>query len=76
MPRLHQTTVRFDAETWEQVGIHADRLGLHRAAFIREATQARIARGDTRDEIRQICERVDRLEACITRALRARQRRP
>ncbi len=50
MPRLRQTTVRFDAETWEQVGIHADRLGLHRAAFIREATQARIARSDARDE--------------------------
>ncbi len=76
MPRLHQTTVRFDAETWEQVGIHADRLGLHRAAFIREATQARIARSDARDEIRRLCERVDRLEATVTRALRARQRRP
>ena len=60
----------------EQVGIHADRLGLHRAAFIREATQARIARGDARDEIRRLCERVDRLEATVTHALRARQRRP
>jgi hypothetical protein len=73
MPRLHQTTVRFDAESWEQVGIHAARLGVHRATFIREATQARIARGDARDEIRQLCERVDRLEAFITRTLRTRR---
>jgi hypothetical protein len=76
MPRLHQTTVRFNAESWEQVGIHSARLGVPRATFIREATQARIARGDARDEIRQLCERVDRLEATVTRALRARQRRP
>jgi hypothetical protein len=73
---MHQTTVRFDAESWEQIGIHSARLGLPRAVFIREATQARVARGDARDELRQLCERVDRLEACVTRVLRARQRRP
>lgn len=73
MPRLHTTTVRFDADAWEQVGVHADRLGLARSAFIRDATQARIARCEVHDEIRQLHDRIDRLEQFVTRAIRARR---
>lgn len=73
MPNLRQTTVRFDTESWERIGEQAARLGIPRSAFIREAAQARVSRSECRDEVRQLRERIDRLEALVTRTLQRRR---
>jgi hypothetical protein len=41
--RMHQTTVRFAPELWEQLEIEARRSGVSVAHFVREAALARLA---------------------------------
>lgn len=73
MPNLRQTTVRFDPESWAKIGEQAARLGIPRAAFVREAAQARVTRSECREELGQLRERVDRLEAVLMGALQRRR---
>jgi hypothetical protein len=40
---MHTTTVRFDEQHWQQLGIEAARAGVSKAQYIRDATIARIA---------------------------------
>ena len=49
---MHQTTVRFGPDLWEQLEIECSRLGVSAAQFLREAAVARLAytagrRGET-----------------------------
>lgn len=74
MRRLHTTTVRFDADAWEAICREADRLGVPRSMFIREATTARIARCEQHTELRELTDRVDRIERRLTLALTALRR--
>jgi hypothetical protein len=50
--KMHQTTVRFGPDLWEQLEIECSRLGVSAAQFLREAAVARLAytagrRGET-----------------------------
>lgn len=40
---MHQTTVRFTPELWQQLAAEASQLGVSAAQFVRDATLARIA---------------------------------
>ena len=48
---LTTTTVRFDADTWSEIQQHARRLGVAKAAFIRDAARAEIARLAEREHV-------------------------
>lgn len=79
MPRLRTTTVRFDNDSWLDLCREADRLGIARSQYIREATQARVARGALADELCQLEGRVARVERVLARIvtlLRPRLSRP
>ncbi len=41
---MHQTTVRFGTELWEEIGEAADRAGTSVAQYVREAAIMRLAR--------------------------------
>lgn len=75
---LHTTTVRFDAATWTDVCRESTRLSVPRATYIREATQARIARTPTCLELHDLGARLDAAEAKLVAIFeagrRARQR--
>jgi predicted DNA-binding protein len=43
------TTVRFDTDTFDRVKLHADRLGVAKAALIRDATILHLASMEVRD---------------------------
>jgi hypothetical protein len=73
------TTVRFDADQWSGLAEQADRLGVRRAAFIRDAVAARVATLDERDRRAALCAsddfsallaRVERAEVLARMALR------
>lgn len=49
--RLTTTTVRFDADTWSAIQQHARRLGVPRAAFIRDAARAEVVRLAEREHV-------------------------
>lgn len=54
----HATTVRFDADLWERLCELADRLGVARAALIRDATREHITRIEHTDRLTQLEEQV------------------
>ena len=73
------TTVRFDADQWSGLAAQAERLGVRRAAFIRDAVAARIATLDERDrraalyasdDFGALVARVERAEVLARTALR------
>lgn len=74
MRRLHTTTVRFDADAWEAICREADRLGVARSMFIREAPTARIARCEQRSELRDLADRVEHIERRLALAIVALRR--
>lgn len=61
----HTTTVRFDADLWERLCEVADRLGIARAALIRDATREHIARIEHADRLTQIEEQVRGLMSTV-----------
>lgn len=72
---MHTTTVRFSAETWAELREVCARDGIAAAAFIREATIARLAqsailpREERQDEaLGELRARVERIERILTRA--------
>jgi len=76
---MHTTTVRFGAETWAELKEVCERDGIATAAFIREATVARLARSTTTPqldrhdrELEELRARVERIERAILRAARRR----
>ena len=71
---MHTTTVRFGAETWAELKAVCDRDGIATAAFIREATVARLARSTTMPqldrhdrELEELRARVERVERYLSR---------
>jgi hypothetical protein len=76
---MRATTVRFDEDSWLDLCREADRLGVARAQYIREATQARVARAAVAVELRELEGRVARLERAVVVVVgmlrRARRRR-
>ncbi len=61
----HTTTVRFDSDLWERLCEIADRLGIARAAFIRDATREHIARIEHTDRLAQLEEQVRGLMSTV-----------
>jgi predicted DNA-binding protein len=57
----HTTTVRFDADLWERLCELADRLGIARAALIRDATREHITRIEHTDRLTQLEQHVREL---------------
>jgi hypothetical protein len=43
MPQMHQTTVRFSAELWDELQVAAANSGVSTAQFVREAALTRLA---------------------------------
>lgn len=70
MGKLHTTTVRFDADTWADLTAEAERLGVGKAVYIREATQARIERSRPNADVDRLSARTERLERLIAVLLR------
>lgn len=66
------TTVRFDADLWERLCVAADRLGVHRAELVRDATREHVARLDQTDRLTCIEQRV----GAVARAVLRLSRRP
>lgn len=73
MPKLHDP-VRFDADAWAAVCREADRLGVPRALFIRDAVHARVVRLEHHTELQELASRVERAERGLTIALTALRR--
>lgn len=65
-PRLHATTVRFHAESWDRLGREAKRLGVARSTLIREATEAHLTRSPLEADLRELRDRVERIEAVLS----------
>lgn len=65
MTKLHTTSVRFDADTWAALCADADRLGIPRAAYIREATLLRLSATGDDAPLRELRSRLDGLEARV-----------
>jgi predicted transcriptional regulator len=61
----HTTTVRFDGDLWERLCEVADRLGIARAALIRDATREHIARIEHTDRLAQLEEQVRGLMSTV-----------
>jgi hypothetical protein len=59
---LHTTTVRFDANTWAELSAEAERLGVPKATYIREATARRLAAAAVQAELAAIRRRLGLLE--------------
>jgi len=79
------TTVRFDAETWEAIEREARRRGMSKAALIRDATVAQLARVEAAALVRaelsaelealgDLRRRVSIVEAALRRLLGPRRR--
>lgn len=73
------TTVRFDADLWAAIGLHAGRLGVGRATFIRDAVRSHLVRIDERErvvrdlfghDLDRLSRRVERVETFIRRLAR------
>jgi hypothetical protein len=47
----HTTTIRFDADTWGGVGRHAERFGMSRGEFVRNAVVGELARREAREQL-------------------------
>lgn len=71
MGRLHTTTVRFDADAWAALSAEADRLGVAKATYIREATLARVAGSGSRSELGVMQQRLASLERRVGRLAEA-----
>jgi len=76
---MHTTTVRFSPETWVELKEVCAREGIATAAFIREATVARLARSTTSPqldrhdrELEELRARVERVERALLRVARRR----
>lgn len=41
---MHQTTGRFDTDTWQRLGHACRRIGISKAQFVRDATVEKLAR--------------------------------
>ncbi|HEY4278627.1 MAG TPA: CopG family transcriptional regulator [Conexibacter sp.] len=68
------TTVRFDADLWERLCEIADRLGIARAALIRDATREHISRIEHTDRLTQLEDQVRGLMSTVaTLAKRLRE---
>ncbi|WP_148261015.1 ribbon-helix-helix domain-containing protein [Conexibacter woesei] len=65
--RRHVTTVRFDADLWERLCATADRLGVHRAELVRDATREHVARLDQTDRLTRLEQRVGVIARTILR---------
>lgn len=65
--RRHVTTVRFDADLWERLCAAADRLGVHRAELVRDATREHVARLDQVDRLTRVEERVGAVARVVLR---------
>ena len=52
------TTVRFDADLWARLCSAADRLGVHRAELVRDATREHVARLDQADRLTRLEKRI------------------
>lgn len=65
MTHRHITTVRFDADLWHRLGVAADRLGVHRAELIRDATREHVVRLEQRDRIDRLADRIEQLEQAV-----------
>jgi len=72
---MHTTTVRFSRETWVELKEVCAREGIATAAFIREATVARLAHSTTTPqldrhdrELEELRARVERIERVLARA--------
>jgi hypothetical protein len=50
---VHQTTVRFDRDLWDELAQAADTDGISVAQYVREAAVARLARSQPADRIEQ-----------------------
>jgi hypothetical protein len=61
------TTVRFDADLWTAIEQESERLGVARAAFIRDATRERVARIDARSRSVEPDTRCGAEEAAVSR---------
>lgn len=64
---LHTTTVRFTADQWAFIVGEADRLGIARSAFIRDAVIVCIGRRQAEDRIGVLEARVDALAGRVER---------
>lgn len=67
---LHVTTCRFDADLWHDFGVEAQRLGVPRSAYIRDAVREKVAGSHYRGALAQFAGRLERLERI------ERERRP
>ncbi|MDW5595103.1 hypothetical protein VSS74_12190 [Conexibacter stalactiti] len=70
--------MRFDADSWSRIGAKAERVGLSRAAFIRDAARAEIVRAEASGQLGELAARVDRVGRglLVVRAAQSRQSRP
>jgi len=64
---LHTTTVRFDADTWAELSAEAERLGVPKATYIREATVRRLGGGVAQPELAGMRRRVEGVERQLER---------
>jgi metal-responsive CopG/Arc/MetJ family transcriptional regulator len=61
------TTVRFDADLWGRLCAAADRLGVHRAELVRDATREHVARLDQTDRLTRVERRVGAVARAVLR---------
>jgi hypothetical protein len=72
---MHQTTGRFDQDTWKALGLACRRAGISKAQYVRDATVERLARGAYVAEITDLRRDVDHLQAQVSRVLVLRRPR-
>jgi hypothetical protein len=65
--RVHTTTVRFDADTWAEIGAESERLGIARAEYIRGAVLRLLGHNATTDHIARLEHRLDTFAAQLAR---------
>jgi len=75
-PDLRVTTVRFDVELWQDFGMEAQRLGIPRSAYVRDAVREKVARAAYRSALAQLVARIERLEARMRESQCSTRRKP
>lgn len=66
---MHQTTARFDEDTFRELRLACRRAGVSQAQYIRDATVERMARATQVAEITELRRDVDHLQAQVSRVL-------
>lgn len=66
---MHQTTARFDEDTWRELGLACRRAGVSKAQYIRDATVERMARGAHVADIAELRRDVGQLQVQLASVL-------